>query len=103
MERDDLPRGEPDNWWWLAVKLADVTHLYELGYAVRDKDGVAVMLTDERRAEIMDELGNPDSFVMEMTTGRPNHLLEPKRIDEATGELGPIMAKPGVVLHLKGE
>ena len=103
MEGPNRPEGQADNWWWLTVQIGDKVHLYELGYPTKGKDGEDVALTEQRRREIMDELGNPEAFVMSMAPGRPGSAyLEPKRIiNEATGELGEIVAKPGVTLHLK--
>lgn len=101
---------QPDNWFWLVVKTPDDgVHLYELGYP-QLVDNARVALSEQRFAEIREELGAPVTNVWEhpewsfdMAPGRPNGYLEPKTYTEGPkGEqvLTPIKAKPGVTLHL---
>ena len=110
-EKDEQLNGrrEADDYWWLVVRTpAREIHVYELGYAGKDDDGANVVLTQERHAVIMAELGAPADASLEtgwdlsMSPGRPERYLEPKQYDTA-GELLPIKARPGVTLHLMPE
>ena len=102
--------GAPDDFWWFIAAMADGrTHVYEVGfpYDVQEHDDPEdpekvtgmhrVSLTEERRAEIMAELGE-GLLEAQMAPGRPNRWLEPKQWD-ANGELLPIDPKPGVTYH----